>query len=157
MVDDGGGIAVAHPGAVTVAGWTASSDFPTTAGSYDRTFNGVSDAFVVTLEVAPTMHVGGILPGYRHAGSGYDVWARMLIVSDGGAPVSDAVVAAEIDYPDGTRIQLTRLTGADGVAVFLRQVTDTGTYTFTVLGVAKPPSAYDPSQNIETTDSITIR
>ncbi|HKB16126.1 MAG TPA: hypothetical protein VKF62_08670, partial [Planctomycetota bacterium] len=44
-----GDLAVAPSGEVTVATWTASSDFPTTAGAYDTTFNGVVDAAVTRL------------------------------------------------------------------------------------------------------------
>jgi hypothetical protein len=56
------GLAMARvgPGVVTVAGWTASTHFPTTVGAYDRTFNGVIDVFVATLRVARTMHVDAI-------------------------------------------------------------------------------------------------
>ena len=38
----------------------------------------------------------------------------------------------------------------------VRPALDSGTYTFTVLEVAEPRSVYDPSQNDETSDSVTI-
>jgi len=44
--DKGIGIAVDGDGNVFVAGYTYSSDFPTTAGAYDSTHNGNYDAFV---------------------------------------------------------------------------------------------------------------
>ena len=34
-----------------VTGYTHSADFPTTAGAYDGTYNGLRDAFVVKLNV----------------------------------------------------------------------------------------------------------
>lgn len=40
-------VAVDACGDAYVTGWTESSDFPTTPGAYDTTFNGVSDAIVV--------------------------------------------------------------------------------------------------------------
>ena len=48
--DAGCGIAVDGSGATYVTGITGSSDFPTTPGAFDRTFNGSDvDAFVVKL------------------------------------------------------------------------------------------------------------
>ncbi|MEW6744914.1 MAG: SBBP repeat-containing protein [Planctomycetota bacterium] len=50
--DWGYGIAVDSSGAALVTGWTSSSDFPTTPGAYDTTFNGGwHDAFVVKLDM----------------------------------------------------------------------------------------------------------
>ena len=49
-VDDGGyGIAVDGAGNAYVTGHTASTDFPTTAGAFDTTYNGGDDAFVTKL------------------------------------------------------------------------------------------------------------
>lgn len=39
-----------HGGKVTITGWTESSDFPTTSGSYDTSYNGNRDVFVTTLD-----------------------------------------------------------------------------------------------------------
>ncbi len=47
--DAGYDIAVDHAGAVYIVGYTESSDYPTTAGAYDTTFSGTSDAFVTKL------------------------------------------------------------------------------------------------------------
>src|SRR3989442_783710 len=48
--DQGYGIAVDAPGNAYVTGFTASTDFPTTTGAVDTTFNGGSgDAFVTKL------------------------------------------------------------------------------------------------------------
>ncbi len=50
--ETGGGIAVDATGAVYVTGQTNSPDFPTTAGAFDRTFNGGGDMFVTKLDPA---------------------------------------------------------------------------------------------------------
>src|SRR5262245_3050933 len=47
--DDGLAIAVDGNGSAYVAGETTSSDFPTTAGAFDRTSNGSNDTFVTKL------------------------------------------------------------------------------------------------------------
>ncbi len=146
----------AGPGLVDVAGATASADFPTTPGAFDPTYNGAFDAFVVILRVAPTMHVAWLTPGYKPAGTGYLVGARIRIVSATSTAVPGAAVTVEVEYPDGSNVELTATTGQTGIAVVRRQVTDTGTYTFTVLEVVRTPVVYDASQNNETSDSVTI-
>ena len=45
-------VALSTAGRTTVMGWTTSSDFPTTAGAFDSTYNGGADAFVVRLNAA---------------------------------------------------------------------------------------------------------
>jgi len=51
--DFGEGIAVDAAGNTYVTGYTYSADFVTTAGAYDTTFNGPTDAFVARIGVAP--------------------------------------------------------------------------------------------------------
>lgn len=56
--DEGIGIALDIFGGIYVAGATRSPNFPTTAGAFDTTHNGVSDAFVAKLsaiDVAATL------------------------------------------------------------------------------------------------------
>jgi len=47
--DWGSGIAVDSSGAAYVMGGTESSDFPTTTGAFDTTYNAGEDAFVAKL------------------------------------------------------------------------------------------------------------
>ena len=47
--DGGNGIAVDGRGRAYMTGGTSSDDYPTTRGAFDRTFNGVADAFVTKL------------------------------------------------------------------------------------------------------------
>ncbi len=48
-----GGIALDGSGGAYVAGYTTSSDFPTSAGAFDTTSNGGYDAFVTKLDFSP--------------------------------------------------------------------------------------------------------
>ncbi len=48
--DIGYGMAVDRPGAAYVTGSTASSDFPTTPGAFDTTYNGLAEVFVSKLK-----------------------------------------------------------------------------------------------------------
>ena len=47
--DEGSGIAVDGSGRAYLTGGTRSADYPTTRGAFDRSFNGVVDAFVTKL------------------------------------------------------------------------------------------------------------
>jgi beta-propeller repeat-containing protein/thrombospondin type 3 repeat protein len=49
-VDLGGGVAVDELGSAYVAGYTESTDFPTTAGTYDQSFEGQSESYVTKLD-----------------------------------------------------------------------------------------------------------
>jgi hypothetical protein len=51
--DEGHGIAVDGSGKVYITGTTESSDFPTTSGAYDTSFNGVKDVFIAKIDLIP--------------------------------------------------------------------------------------------------------
>jgi Beta-propeller repeat len=56
-------IAIDAAGDAFVAGTTGSADFPTTEGAYDRTINGIEDAFVAKLDPSGTRLLAGTLFG----------------------------------------------------------------------------------------------
>ena len=71
-------------GSAYVTGFTSSSDYPTTSGAFDRTFNGVSDAFVTKLNAS-----GSALAYSTFLGDGLGWWpwhrgARRQGIRDGG-------------------------------------------------------------------------
>ncbi len=62
--DDGEAITVDGAGSAYATGYTESSDFPTTLGTFDSTDNGARDAFVVKLSAdGSTLAYGGYLGG----------------------------------------------------------------------------------------------
>jgi len=88
------GIAVDASGAVYVTGRTWSADFPTTPGSFDTTYNGGGDAFVVKLGmggiiVAPVYPTAHTAPNsVMQGGTAY----RHFCLFQGGALLSDATI-----------------------------------------------------------------
>jgi len=86
IVSDGGG-------AVVVAGYTTSEDFPTTEGAFDRSFNDSSDAYVARLngdgsELLFSTYFGGS-----------DIDYASSIVSDGEGAVVVAGATWSNDFP----------------------------------------------------------
>ena len=81
--DDGLGIAVDGSGNAIVTGWTMSSNFPTTEGAFDRTYNGGTlgnegDAFVTKLNPA------GAIIYSTYLGGEFSDAARAIAVDDEG-------------------------------------------------------------------------
>jgi hypothetical protein len=102
----------------------------------------------------PTMHVASITPRFQ-AGLNA-VQARVTIVDAGGAPVPSAAVTVVITVPGGAQSTVTRTTNAQGRAGFSTPRTASGTYTFAVTAVTRTGLTYDPSANVETSDSIVV-
>ncbi len=70
---------VAGDGFVCVAGYTRSSNFPTTAGAYDRTFGGSTDVFVSLL----TPDLATLTASTFVGGSGWDFGYAVALGPDG--------------------------------------------------------------------------
>jgi len=91
--DEGEGIAVDSSGAAYVTGWTSSSDFPTTPGAFDTSFNGDYDAFVVKLNAAGSALTYATFLG----GSGFDEGYGIAVDSSGAAYVTGYTESS--DFP----------------------------------------------------------
>jgi hypothetical protein len=91
--DRGDWVAVAESGDILVTGGTASADFPTTAGAYDRTLNGYYDGFVVRLSSSGGALVWSTLLG----GSDVDATKALALDSSENPIVAGSTVSS--DFP----------------------------------------------------------
>jgi len=82
--DSATALAIDGQGNVVVAGWTDSSDFPTTAGAYDATYNGGGDAFVAKL----SSDLGTRQAATFLGGSSWDVATALAIDGQGTVVVA---------------------------------------------------------------------
>jgi hypothetical protein len=90
-IDDGMGIAVDASGNAYVTGETGSLNFPTTAGAFDTTRNGMFDAFVTKLNAT-----GSALVYSTYLGASGIEYASRIAVDAGG----NAYVAGSTSSPD---------------------------------------------------------
>lgn len=91
--DEGETLAVDAAGQVYVAGYTRSANFPVTAGAYDTTHNGGSDAFVARLNAA-----GAALGYATFAGGSNDDYAYEMAI-DANARAYVAGTTTSSNFP----------------------------------------------------------
>jgi hypothetical protein len=84
--DEGYGIAIDDAGHAYVAGYTSSSNYPTTAGAYDVGFNSSYDAFVTKVSPAGSSLVYSTFLG----GSSYDYGYALALDDSGRAHITGA-------------------------------------------------------------------
>jgi hypothetical protein len=89
----GRAIAVAGVGSAYVTGSTGSSDFPTTVGAFDISYNGDGDAFVVKVNAAGT----GLIYATFLGGSDEDVGSAIAVDGAGSAYVTGSTLSS--DFP----------------------------------------------------------
>jgi hypothetical protein len=89
--DSGNDVAVDGSGAAYVTGKTDSSDFPTTPDAFDTDFSGISDAFVVKLNLpCPPLAYGTFLGGSNlDGGAGIAMNGTKVAYVTGGTESSD--------------------------------------------------------------------
>ena len=83
--NSGNGIAVDAAGCAYVTGYTYISDFPTTEGAYDTSFNGYCDAFLTKLDPSGAALVYSTFLG---GGTGYDMGTDIEVDDSGCAYVT---------------------------------------------------------------------
>src|SRR5262249_38184286 len=85
-------IALDTAGSIYVAGQTSSADFPTTAGAFDRSFNGERDGFVTKFDAAGTLAYSTYL-----GGSGDDAANAVAVDASGNAYMTGYTLSP--DFP----------------------------------------------------------
>ncbi len=98
-IGQGRGIAVDSSGAAYVAGYTTSSNFPTTSGSFQTTYGGEGDAFVAKLDPAGSKLVYSSYLG----GSGSDFGNGIALDGAGSAYVTGSTQST--NFPTATPLQ----------------------------------------------------
>jgi len=154
---------VSGPGTVTfgnAAAQTTTASF-SAAGSYllratisDGTASVSSDvAVTVTEPVLATMHVQSITCATTPGAKGAKFASVTVVIVDrNDQPVAGATVSGS--FGGDLSGSVTAVTDAKGTATFasttaIKQLS----YTFTVSGVSHPDMVYDPTANVETSDS----
>jgi hypothetical protein len=91
--DPGSGVAVDAAGAAYVAGFTSSSNFPTTVGTFDTTYNGNFDAFVTRLDPS-----GSVLLYSTYLGGSGDERGTAVAVDGVGAAYVTGFVGFDLPF-----------------------------------------------------------
>ena len=120
-IDVGNGIAVDSSG-VYVVGSTASSPFPTTAGAFQATYGGGTDAFVAKLKPDGSAKLYSTYLG----GSGFDAGASIAVDGSNNAYVTGQTNSPSPSFPLAGATQSTLGGGYDA---FVSEINSTGAQT----------------------------
>jgi len=119
--DEGWDIAVDGAGAAYVTGETWSSDFPTTPGAFDTTFNGGDDAFVVKLNPASSALAYATFLG----GDGNDYGSGIAVDASGAAYVTGSTDSSDFPTTPGA-FDTTYNGGTHGIDAFVVKLNPAG-------------------------------
>jgi hypothetical protein len=132
--DEGRGIALDVQGRSHVTGFTSSSDFPTTIGAYDTSYNGgLADAFLTTLDLTGTAFVHSTFLGGSQNDRGRGVAADQF-----GSSYVTGFTASENFPTTAGAFDTTHNGGRD---VFVTKIADFGPPATLTLD---PPAATNP-------------
>jgi len=104
----------------------------------------------------PEIFVSSIDPSYTAFHSRYLVSTSVTVQDANGNAITGATVNMKIRLPSGSDLGFSEETDENGNANFSFYASDTGLYKFKVTRVTHPIRQYDPSLNIETTDTLVI-
>ncbi len=151
-----GGITVDGTGAVYVAGFTQSSDFPTTTLAFDTSHNGSADAFVVKLtmeEVRLVMYGGGASGQYFEDLWQYDGadWTQLTWPGQGPGARTNYGMAY-----DRRRGRLAMFGGQDQTQMYSDTWEYTGQAWVQVNTLHAPSPRWEPNMAYDTRRGVTV-
>ena len=104
------------------------------------------------------MHVDDIALSLIRAGINLNARVKVRVVDAVGSPVAGATVSGQ--WSGLTSDADAGVTDLDGSVTLnsdrLKNVSSGGIFSFTITTILKNGGAYDPSANVETSDSITV-
>lgn len=104
-----------------------------------------------------TVHIGNIQLRYVDLGDSlYWVYGRVPVLDQDEQPVPGATVTAEWTKPNGRTIVQNAPTRPNGAALYRLKTRQEGLYTLTVLDVLAAGYVYDPDQNLETSEEMSV-
>jgi hypothetical protein len=128
--EEGYGIAIDSAGNVYVTGYTESTDFPTTSGTYDTTHNGFYDVFVTKLNATGSSLLYSTFIG----GNDFDFGYGIAVDSSGNAFVTGETFDSTTDYPTTTGAYDTTHNGSNDVFVTKLNAAGSGLLYSTFIG-----------------------
>jgi len=121
----------------------------------DGATTSISKNVTVSSSSQPTMYVFDITLTPKKAGTNRYAIAVVTIRDTSGNPVSGATVSGA--WSGAVVRSVSGTTGTSGTVSFQSPtIKKSGTFIFTVNNVVKTGFIYDPSQNVETTDSVLV-
>jgi len=100
--------------------------------------------------------VSSITPSYEVVGQGFLISTSIVIQDENGIGIGDASVQIKTILPNGSVLAFSATTDATGQATISFGNEDSGLYRFKVRKVTHPTREYNPSLNIETSDTLLI-
>jgi N-acetylneuraminic acid mutarotase len=137
-------------------------------GAYGEFFKGIideaqifsralTDAEILAIyQAGADIFVASIDPSFQTRGHEYVLSTAVSIQDENGIGTSGATVNVKTLLPNGSELIFPAPTDESGTASFSFYTSETGLYKFKVIRVSHPTRVYDPSLNIETSDTLLI-
>ena len=121
--------------------------------------NNNGEYYIFTTGQVPSniMHVYSIDMWYEPVKNRYNIYTKVKIVDASDNAVEGATVYLETTLPNGDTISADDITDSTGFVTFIYGPTPkSGTYISTVTNVAKDDWTYNPDDNVETSETLSV-